>query len=248
MDVIICEDNYIQKTKIENIIKEEINRFNLDINITCSTFDPKRIIEYVSRIENKNSIYFLDVELNSELNGIQLARIIRKYDTSGYIVFVTAHAELVMLTFKYKVRAMDYIFKFDAKNLEPKICECLLEAYNNYKNSENTKKKYAFVDVGSKVVKLNFNKILFFETNKNHRIKIHTFDGEIEFYSSLREIEKLIPIYFYRVHRSYIVNIRNIKSIDKNKFIINMVNGERCYVSRRYMKDLLSTIRNSECN
>jgi two-component system response regulator AgrA len=245
MEVIICEDNNIQRTQLESIIIEEINNSNLDINITLSTSNSKEIIEYVSKAENKNFIYFLDVELNDDINGIELAHIIRKYDPKGCIVFVTSHAELTLLTFEYKVQAMDYILKFNVKNLQSKISECLIEAYNHWKNVNDIEKRYISIEVGNKVINFNPDDILFFETEKDHRISIHAFDEQIDFYCSLKKIEKLIPRYFYKIHRSYIVNTRNIKSIDKNTYIVEMVNGDNCFVSKRYMKGLLNSVWNN---
>jgi two-component system response regulator AgrA len=242
MEVIICEDNNIQRAELESIIIEEINSSNLDINITLSASNSKEIIEYVSKAENKNFIYFLDVELNDYINGIELAHIIRKYDPKGCIVFVTSHAELTLLTFEYKVQAMDYILKYNVKNLKSKISECLIEAYNNCEKVNHIEKRYISIDVGNKVVNFNLDDILFFETDKDHRIRIHAFNEQIEFYCSLKKIEELTPPYFYKVHRSYIVNIRNIKSINKNELTIEMVNGDSCYISKRYMKGLLNSV------
>ncbi|AGK96017.1 LytR/AlgR family response regulator transcription factor [Clostridium pasteurianum] len=242
MDIIICEDNNAQRIQIENIIIEEINSSNLDLNITLSTFNPKQVIEYISNSKNTNFIYFLDVELNSDINGIELATIIRKYDPKGYIIFVTSHAELTLLTFEYKVQAMDYILKYNSENLKVKIIECLRAAYNNFKRLENIEKKYISIDIGHKIVNLQPEQILFFETDKDHRIRLHTFDENIEFYCSLKQIEIIVPPHFYKCHRSYIVNTRNIKSIDKDNLTIYMINGDKCYVSKRYMKGMQKNV------
>lgn len=238
MDIIICEDNNTQRRQIENIIMEEINSSNLDLNVILSTYNPKQVIEYISTSTNNNFIYFLDVELNSDINGIKLAAIIRKYDPKGYIIFVTSHAELTLLTFEYKVQAMDYILKYNTENLKAKIIECLKAAYNNSKRLKNIEKKYISIDIGHKIVNLQPAEILFFETDKKHRIRLHTFDENIEFYCSLKQIETLVPPHFYKCHRSYIVNTRNIKSIDKDTLTIYMINGDKCYVSKRYMKGM----------
>jgi two-component system response regulator AgrA len=84
------------------------------------------------------------------------------------------------------------------------------------------------------------NDILFFETTtKDHKIRIHTCDEQLEFYGTLKEIEKMMSVDYYKSHRSYLVNTKKIKAIDKNKFIIYMINDEVCYISARYLKGLL---------
>jgi two-component system response regulator AgrA len=158
----------------------------------------------------------LDVELESKINGIELAKIIRTLDSMGYIVFITSHVELTMLTFQYKVQAMDYIAKDDFNNVKDKIIECIKEAYNDYKNI-NTKRTSAIsISVGNKVVYFNLNDILFFETTiKDHKIRIHTCDEQVEFYGTLREIEKIVSIDYYKTHRSYLVNTKKLRLLIK---------------------------------
>lgn len=243
VNIIICEDNSAQRKQLEEIITKEISSFRSDLYIALSTSNPKEIIKYILDFKgSKDFIYFLDVELNGNINGIELASIIRKYDLKGYIIFVTSHPELTLLTFKYKVQAMDYILKFNLKDLETRIIECLKEAYSNFKKLDNIEKKYITLDIGNEVINLQPDEILFFETYEDHRIRLHTFNEIIEFYCSLSKIKTLLPQYFYKCHRSYIVNIKNIRSIDKHTLTIYMNNGDKCYVSKHYIKDMLKGV------
>ena len=96
------------------------------------------------------------------------------------------------------------------------------------------------IEVGNNVVLLDFDDILFFETSgKEHKISVHTFTGQTEFYGTLKNIEKTVSSDFYKTHRSYLVNTKKIKSIDKSNMVIEMINDEICYVSLRYLKGLL---------
>ncbi|WP_209702043.1 LytR/AlgR family response regulator transcription factor [Clostridium algifaecis] len=239
INIIICEDNNIQRKQIETIIMKEINNSEISLRIALSTSSSDEVLKYIITSKDKNFIYFLDVELDVDINGIELATIIRKYDLKGYIIFVTSHPELTLLTFKYKVQAMDYILKFNKKELETRIIDCLRLAYNNFKKINIIEKEYITLDIGSEIVNFNPDEILFFETYKDHKIRLHMFNESIEFYCSLNKIQLLLPEYFYKCHRSYIVNVRNIKSIDKNNLIIYMNNDDKCYISKRYMKGLL---------
>lgn len=242
LDIIICEDNTIQRKQIENIIMDEASSSKLNLNIALSTADPKAVIEYISLSNKKNYLYFLDVELNSDINGIELANKIRKYDLKGYIVFVSSHAELTLLTFEYKVQAMDYILKYNSENLKSKIVDCLRIAYDDFLKLDVVDREYITIDIGNKIINIKPCDILFFETDRDHRIRLHTIDENIEFYCSLKEIETIVPPYFYKCHRSYIVNTKNIKSIDKDKLTINMINNDKCYISKRYMKGMLKSV------
>jgi two-component system, LytTR family, response regulator AgrA len=241
LSIIICEDDDIQRKAIEAIINEEILNSNLELNINLSTKKPEDVIKHVEASKGSTFIYFLDVEFEGAMNGIELAKRIRKFDSKGYIIFVTSHSELTLLTFHYKVQAMDYIVKYDSKEMQDRIVECINEAYNDYKNYNIKEGNIIPISIGNRVVYFNIDEILFFETtNKDHRIRIHTCDEQLEFYGTLKDIEKSVSENYYKPHRSYLVNIKKIKSIDKDKLIIHMINGEVCYIASRYLRGLLN--------
>ncbi|OOM79826.1 LytTR family DNA-binding domain-containing protein [Clostridium sp. BL-8] len=236
LNVIICEDNAVQRKEIESIING-ISDFHDEIAL--STDNPKEVLTYIDNTA-ESFIYFLDVELNADLNGFELAHLIRTIDTTGYIIFLTAHAELTLLTFQYKVQALDYIIKGNSNILKEKILDCF-KAVNNCLNISKSKINNKIpIDIGNNIVFWNFDDILFFETaGKGHKISIHTKSGQSEFYGTLKNIEKNVSSDFYKTHRSYLINTKKIKSINKSSMVVEMINGEICYVSIRYLKGLL---------
>jgi len=240
LEIIICEDNERQRNEIEKIISEGIINFKLDVKIVLSTSSYEEVITHVETSNSKTFIYFLDVDISDKINGIELAKIIRKYDPKGYIIFVTSHSEMTLLTFQYKVQAMDYIAKNNENDMKKRIIECIEEAINDYKNADLLETNTIQINFGSRSVNYNLKDILFFETtDKNHKIRVHTMEEQLEFYGTLKEIEKLVTIDFYKSHRSYLVNTRNIKTIDKDKMMIYMVNDEVCYIASSFLKGLL---------
>ena len=240
LEVIICEDNEKQRNEIEKIISEGIINFKLDIRVALSTDSYEEVISHVETSNVKTFIYFFDVDISDKINGIELAKIIRKYDPKGYIIFVTSHSEMTLLTFQYKVQAMDYIIKNNEKDMKNRIIECIQEAIENHKNAEILGINTIQINFGSKIINYNFKDILFFETtDKNHKIRLHTMEEQLEFYGSLKEVEKLVTPDFYKSHRSYLINTRNIKTIDKDKMIIHMINDEVCYIASGFLKGLL---------
>ena len=240
LQVIICEDNEKQRHEIETIIKEEIKSMNLDIKIALSTDNYEQVVSFVQSAGSNTFIYFFDVDINDKINGIELAKIIRKYDPKGYIIFVTSHSEMTLLTFKYKVQAMDYISKTDPEDMKIRVLDCIKEAITDYKNTEIQETDTIQINFGNRIVNYNFEDILFFETtDKSHKIRVHTIEEQLEFYGTMKEVELLVTEDFYKSHRSYLVNTKNIKTIDKNKMTIYMVNGEVCYISFRFLKGLL---------
>ena len=62
-------------------------------------------------------IYFLDIDLKTDMTGLTLAQEIRKYDPRGFIIFITTHSEMSYMTFIYKLEALDFILKDDPEEL-----------------------------------------------------------------------------------------------------------------------------------
>lgn len=238
LNIFICEDTVEQREKITKIIKDIIIIENLDMEVNLSTGNPNEIINYVKE-NNGSGLYFLDIDLKSKINGITLATEIRKYDPRGFIVFVTTHAEMSYLTFIYKVEAMDYIIKDNYSNIKERVYQCIVDANTKYLATVTEIQKNFTMKVDDKVINIEFNKILFFETsNIIHKVIIHAVDRQIEFYAKMKDIEDSLDERFYRCHRSYLVNKKNIKEIDVKNRIAYMINGEECLISSRLIKGL----------
>lgn len=238
MKIFICEDSKTQLDRMKKIITNYITFEQKDMSIYCATGDPKTLIDTVKQA-NDIGLYFLDIHLGTEENGIMLAQEIRKYDPIGSIIFVTSHSELTYLTFVYKVAAMDFIIKDDFDNLQKRVIECLNVSYERLSHLANTDYVNKLeIKSGSQTLFVDYDDIIYFESSSNpHRIILHMTNRIIEFYGSLKDYDDLDER-FFRCHHSYIVNKDYIKSVNKKERIVNFTNGETCYVSIRNIKKL----------
>lgn len=237
LEVIICEDNSVHREKLCTIVNNTILRENLDLKITLSTGQPEDVINYVTS-KKLTGVYFLDVDLKNNINGIRLGEKIREVDPQGFIIFTTTHLEMSYLAFKYKVEAMDYVIK-DDDDFKARVEGCLLKACSTYYREEDTSDSL-LINEDSRTIKIKLSDILFIETTgTSHKIRIHEENRQTEFYGNLKDIQEKLPSKFYRCHKSYIVNKDKISEIDKKSNKITMSNGEECFVSFRYMRGLL---------
>lgn len=236
--IFICEDNKVQLERYQSIIENIILMENYDVELTLATHSPNELLLKVNELKGPG-IYFLDVDLKADINGIQLAEKIREFDIEGFIIFVTTHSEMSYLTFMYKVEAMDYILKDNYNNIRDRISQCIKIATEKYLINSKTNKVYS-INIEDRVVNVPYSDILLFETSPSiHKIILHTENMQFEFYGKMKNIEKdLINSGFCRCHTSYIINTCNIREIDKkNRFII-MKNGQKCLISTRGLKKL----------
>ncbi|GGO06589.1 LytR/AlgR family response regulator transcription factor [Saccharibacillus kuerlensis] len=238
LSVFICEDDSKQRERLEKIVADHIMIEALDMELVHTTGDPTSVLDYLDRHPKTTGLYFLDVDLKHEMSGIALASEIRERDNSGKIVFVTTHGELSYLTFIYKVEAMDYIIKDRSDEIERKVRECMVVACKRHLIDGGAQPRRFKIKVGEKTRSIDYQDIMFFESSSvPHKIILHMDNSQLEFYGSIKELEELGGS-FYRCHKSYVVNKNNIKSIDRVKREIEMVNEEICLVSVRALKGL----------
>ncbi|WP_414054552.1 LytR/AlgR family response regulator transcription factor [Macrococcus equi] len=238
MNIYICEDSVEQLNHVKKVIANHIMIEQLDMTLALATNDPYELLEKVNA-SNDIGIYFLDIDLSSDINGVQLAQKIRDVDALGHIIFITSHSELTYLTFKYKVSALDFIIKDDVTSLDHSIRECIDVCQKRLSAIiERDKVDKLEVKSGSQKLFINYDDIIFFESSPNpHRIILHLVNRRLEFYGNLKEYDDLDER-FFRCHQSYIVNVDYIQSIDKKNRLIHFTNGESCYISSRKINKL----------
>lgn len=238
LKIYVCEDIEVQRRKLQKTIENIVLMEDLDMELSCVSDNPHTILEKVKETEDVG-IYFLDIDLGTDMTGLALAQEIRKYDPRGFIIFVTTHSEMSYMTFIYKLEALDFILKDNSEELERRVYDCILKANQRYASANNKVQANFSVKVNEKVFTVDYDEILFFETSMNvHKIILHCKNRQMEFLGKIKDIEQEVDERFYRCHRSFLVNKDNIREIDFQNRVIYMVNGDECLISSRMMKGL----------
>lgn len=238
LSIYICEDNDMQREFVEKCVKNYLMIEDIDAKLVLSTENPHQLMNKLKVNEGQTGLYFLDVNLKSDINGLELASKIREIDNTGKIVFITTHSELSYMTFSYKIEALDYIIKENMGELTGRIRDCINVAYKRYFSEKGPQQSIFKFKVGNQVRVVNFNDIYFFESSHlPHKIILHLENTNIEFYGTIKELENLSED-FIRCHKSFIINKNRIKYIDKANMQVIMNNDESCLVSVRGMKKL----------
>ena len=238
LNIFVCEDNAAPLQIIVQTIQYTVLIEELDMQLVSDAEEPYMLLEKVKTSQN-TGIYFLDIDLNSSINGMKLAQQIRLFDPRGFIIFITAHSELSYMTFQYRVEAMDFVLKDNPAEVKVKIRECLLHAMERYTLQTNKTHKVYTAQIGGRKISVDYDDIFFFETSSNiHKVILHAKDRQIEFSGTMKELTSTLGDNFVRCHRSFLVNKANIKEIDAKNRIIYFNNGETCLMSTRMMKGL----------
>jgi DNA-binding LytR/AlgR family response regulator len=162
-------------------------------------------------------LVFLDINMPG-LTGFQF---LKSMTNPPAVIFTTAYREYAMEGFE--ANAIDYLLKPIAgerfllavnkawKFLRPAVQES--PGMNEPKN-ESEQEDFFFVKADGGLVKIFFEEILFIEALKEY-VKIVVRDRSVITYHTISGLEEKLPAgKFYRIHRSYIVNIKSISSIE----------------------------------
>ena len=238
ISVIICKSNQTQRESLHQLISNHIVMEQLGMKIQLSTGNPEEVLDYLDENPDIKGLYVLGANLRHRLNGISLARKIREKDVSGKIIYVTVHAELAYLPYTYRVEALDFIIEDGTDVTLKKVRDGVQVAYERMIHDKKIKREFFKLNKGGRVRLIPLQEIMFFEAGEDPRsIILYTEKKQIKFRSSLKEIADGNQG-FHRCHQSYVVNIANIKEIDRKNRIIQMMDGQFCEVSAKGLKDL----------
>lgn len=176
--------------------------------------------------DNPVDIIFLDIEM-PKLNGMYLAEIVQnKY----HIIFTTAHREFALEGFELNAR--DYLLK-------PFSYERFLKAVSKVMTTNNPvekkHKEHIFVKVDRVMMKVDFAELFYIEGASNY-VKFHTSKGVKIVYDKLSDLQKKLPNYFRRAHKSFIINTSKVESYSK-EFVL--IDKKHIPVSDTYKDDLM---------
>ncbi len=148
-------------------------------------------------------ILLLDIEMG-QMNGVALAKAVRAANKEVQIVFVTGYMEYI--ADGYDVEALHYLMK---PVNEGKLCAVLNRAADKLKRNEQA----LLLDSRDEAVRIPLYEIHYLEVRQNY-VTIHAREEHVV-KRPLGEIEKELDESFFRVGRSFIVNLRYIRKITK---------------------------------
>lgn len=111
LPIYVCDDNKELLKQIEAHIKTYIQFKNENIDLSIYTYSDAYKFQRVIDTIDSTGIYFLDIQLDKDISGLDLADEIRKKDPFGFIIFVSTFEEYIPQTFSKKLSAMDFIVK-----------------------------------------------------------------------------------------------------------------------------------------
>ncbi|MDR6195420.1 LytTR family DNA-binding domain-containing protein [Siphonobacter sp. SORGH_AS_0500] len=206
---VIVDDELMARLSLERLCekREELEILGIfDQPTECLSFLRQQVID----------LLFLDVEMPG-LNGLELL------DQLSYmpsVILTTSKTEYAFDAFQYQVT--DYLKKPISLPRFMQAVDKAIEKKVSVKVAavKETDVNEIYVKTEGRYIRIVYDNILYIE-NVGDYVKIRTINGSHIVYATMKNLEeKLNPKYFFRVHRSFIINLSKIVDIEESNLVI----------------------------
>lgn len=228
-----------------------IDKFCPELKIVGEAWDSESIHEMISTKEA--DILFLDIQIGTKT----IFEILKDEDVLNYhVVMVTAYSEFALKS--YELHAIDYLLKpinyldlrkvikkISAPNYKKKQAKTNLKKARNIFEDKNTDAKLSLSDNKGLHI-INISDIIYCESSGNYTTLFFNNGDNQVFTKNLKYFEEILNRYnFFRVYKSYLINLRLVKSIsNEDGGLVIMTNKKEIPISRFKKKELLQIIEN----
>lgn len=203
-----------------DLLKDYIQKIHF-LKLDKTFTNPIEALTYVH--ENKIDLIFTEVDL-PHLSGVEFVKCLQskpmvvfisdtdKYALAGYDLEITDYL-LKPIVFDRFLRAVNKAYN------QTKLLKRSIERVASTPEKE-VQSEFIMVKTGYNTININLNDILYVEGLKDY-IKIHLTGKTILTLNSLKKLQEILPeSRFVRVHRSFIVSLPKIDSIQRNRIVI----------------------------
>jgi two-component system LytT family response regulator len=193
-----------------------------DLDLQETFTDPVKAEEWL-RCNDKVSLVFLDIEM-ARMNGLEFIK--RNPITAVHVILTTAYTDYALKGFEMDVT--DYLLKPFTRDRFQSAIEKLRKRQSPPIAGVNVlvrdREEFIFVRTEQSIMKVPIGDILYIEGTGNY-VSIQFPTGRILTLQNMRSLEQSIKdLGFFRIHRSYIVSMRHVKSVSRK--IVNIAGLE----------------------
>ncbi|MBZ9728655.1 response regulator [Salegentibacter sp. JZCK2] len=225
----------IQPIQILIVEDEMIIAANISLQLTEMGYEVSGIIprgeDALNHIKsNLPDIVLIDIQLKGELDGIETAQRMQKFHSNLAIIYLTANADDANFNRAKSTHPYAFISKpFKKLDLQRSIeltinqLKCNIPTpINGYKTENSTfvLKECLFIRHQETMVKVDIKAIRYIEADRNY-CRIFSTDKEYLLVTTLKDMDRKLPQrHFFRIHRSYIINLSRIDEIAGTHVVI----------------------------
>lgn len=178
----------------------------LELNATFT--DAVEGLEYLKN--NPVDLVFLDINM-PDISGVELAALLPK---ETQVIFTTAYSDYAVQGFE--LDAIDYLLKPFSLVRFLKACQ---KAQEWQQLQPGNRQQFIYIKTSEGQIKVKFKDLFCCEATGNY-VTFHLRNEKLISRITLAEIEKELPSFFIRTHRSYIVNSELVDKAERHQLIL----------------------------
>lgn len=230
MKVAVCEDDMHERKMVQEAMKGCLEELSVEAEVKYFS-SGEQLLETIHR-EGIYHLYLLDIVLEDDKNGIEIAKELRRHNPDAMIAFLTSNREYAIEAFE--VGAIHYLVKPVTKKAVREILErwqlrsaqqtdCL-EIQNGRETRKFVKSQILYIRSRDRGIEIH--------------MRLHKWDSWVKY--SFRDIEEEVKSMpqFVRIARGFLVNLDNVQSIDFTE--CTLINGEVVSISRREQGEVMN--------
>lgn len=212
----ICDDNEADTTYIGKMVEHWAQ--TQEVSVKIDKFPSSEAFLFHYETEKNYDILLLDIEM-ARMNGVDLAKAVRKENELVQIIFITGYSDYI--SEGYEVSALHYLMK---PVKAEKLCEVLNRAVEKLAKNE----RVLYLEQSGEMLRIPFHEIRYLEVRQNYV----TVYGKQEYTvkKTLSEFERELDERFFRTGRSYMVNLAYVQRV--SKAMIWLADGTEVPLSR----------------
>ena len=231
--IVVVEDDKVFQEKVKHVISKTLFKNNDDIKVEYYTKFNKSLEKTIDD-NSIRKIYIMDIGLENDISGIQIAKKIRNDDWESEIIFITSHDKMFETVYRSVYEVFDFIEK--CHNMSERLETDLDIIFK--KNFDNKMFIYSnrFIDL-----KIYYRSILYIYREKDERkLVIVTENNKFKVGLTIPEMLEKLDNRFKQCHRACIVNRNRVHKYDWNKGIFLLDTKESVdMLSKKYKKEVL---------
>lgn len=203
MKMVICDDNAADIAYVTGLI--EVWKKQTQTAVELLSFPSAEALLFAWEENRDMDILLLDIEMG-EMSGLELAKRLRQSGAGVQIIFLTGYMEYIAEG--YDVEALHYLLK-------PVTGERLSQVLDRAVGRLRTRERMLRLELQDGVARLPLHEIRYLEVMRNYTTVHGREDYSVK--RSLNDLEGELDESFYRIHRSFIVNLRFVRRVTRTE-------------------------------